>query len=241
MKIVITSHAASLKDILSGKLKDLGLSAQTVDYNKPVLAQIANAEILVNGLGKVDKTIIDACPNLKLVHQIGTGIDNVDVDYCTSKSVYVSNVPGINNISVTEHTLFLMIYLAKNMKSAGTSLMKRRVVNILGSELKDKTLLIIGLGATGMEVAITKNPDKYNKGRATIVNDGNDSNNTKINYYFVDDIRSLQRLPESLSQADYISIHTPLTDETLGMISHDASATFFDKRVPVLLTSTIAG
>jgi hypothetical protein len=63
---------------------------------KPVLPQIAHADILINGLGKVDKIIIDACPNLKLVHQIGTGIDNVDVDYCTSKSVYVSNIPGIN-------------------------------------------------------------------------------------------------------------------------------------------------
>ena len=127
----------------SSKLGDLGLTAETVDYNKPVLPQIANADILVNGLGRVDKTIIYACPNLKLVHQIGTGIDNVDVDYCPSKSVYVSNVPGINNVSVAEHTLFLMIYLAKNMKSVGTSLMKRKVVNILGSELKNKTLVIV--------------------------------------------------------------------------------------------------
>jgi phosphoglycerate dehydrogenase-like enzyme len=81
-----------------------------------------------------------------------------------------------------------MIYLAKNMKSAGTSLMKRRVVTILGSELKDKTLLIIGLGATGIEIAkgaksfsmkviaVTKNPDKYNKDKANIVDYGNDDN-----------------------------------------------------------------
>jgi D-3-phosphoglycerate dehydrogenase len=124
-----------------------------------------------------------------------------------------------------------MIYLAKNMKSAGTSLMKRRVVTILGSELKDKTLLIIGLGATGIVIAkgaksfsmkviaVTKNPDKYNKDKANIVDYGNDDNRNYNNSKT--DIRGLQHLPESLSQADYISIHTPLTDETLEMISHD--------------------
>jgi D-3-phosphoglycerate dehydrogenase len=167
------------------------LTAETVDYNKPILAQIANADIIVNGLGKVDKTIIDACPNLRLIHQIGTGTDNIDIDYCTSKSVYISNISGVNNVSVAEHTLFLMIYLAKNMKSAGTSLMKRRVVNILGSELKDKTLLIIGLGATGevakraksfsmKVIAVTRNPHRYSKEKTTIVNNDNGKyNNSK--------------------------------------------------------------
>jgi D-3-phosphoglycerate dehydrogenase / 2-oxoglutarate reductase len=232
LKIVVTSQAASLKDILYTKLNDLGLTAETIDYNKPMSSQIANADILINGLGKIDKAIIDSCPNLKLVHQIGTGIDNIDIDLCTSKSIYVSNVPGVNNISVAEHTLFLMIYLAKNMKGAGTSLMKRRVVNILGSELKDKTLAIIGLGATGTEVAkraksfsmkviaITKNPHKYNKVKTTIVDDNDDDNNDKLDY-FIDEIRSLQHLSRSISQADYISIHTPLTNETLGLIGYD--------------------
>jgi D-3-phosphoglycerate dehydrogenase len=54
---------------------------------------------------------------------------------------------------VAEHTIFLMIYLAKNMKCAETGLMKRRVVNVLGTELHGKTLLTIELGATGSEVA----------------------------------------------------------------------------------------
>ncbi len=73
-------------------------------------------------------------------------------------------------------------------------------------------------------IAVTKNPDKYNKDKANIVDYGNDDNrnyNNSKTDYFVDDIRGLQHLPESLSQADYISIHTPLTDETLEMISHD--------------------
>ena len=98
--------------------------------------------------------------------------------------------------------------------------MKRRVINILGSELRGKTLLIIGLGATGLEVAkrarsfgmhiiaITKHP--ASKKKANVLKLGNEDN--------VDDIRGLESLQETISKADYISIHTPLTDETLGMI-----------------------
>jgi D-3-phosphoglycerate dehydrogenase / 2-oxoglutarate reductase len=213
-----------LQEILSSKLKEFGLSAERVDYNKPILPQITDADVLVNGLGKVDKAIIDACPKLKLVHQIGTGVDNIDIGYCTLKSIYVSNVPHINNVSVAEHTLFLMIYLAKNMKSAGEGLMKRRVLNVLGSELYGKKLTIIGLGATGIEVAkrakafgmyitaVTKHPDSK-KGRT----DDNNNANNKWNY-FINTIQGVDTLSDSLIDADYISIHTPLTDETRGLI-----------------------
>jgi D-3-phosphoglycerate dehydrogenase len=224
MKIMILSYAAGLTEILSGKLKEFGLAAERVDYNRPILTQITDADVLVNGLGKVNKPIIDACPKLKLVHQVGTGVDNVDIGYCTLKSIYVANIPHINNVSVAEHTLFLMIYLAKNMKSAGEGIMKRRVFNVLGSELYGKKLTIIGLGATGREVAkrakafcmyitaVTKHPDSK-KGKI----DNNNNHNNRWNY-FINIIQGVEALSNSLIDADYISIHTPLTDETRGLI-----------------------
>jgi D-3-phosphoglycerate dehydrogenase / 2-oxoglutarate reductase len=224
MKIMILSYAAGLTEILSGKLKECGLAAERIDYNKPILTQITDADVLVNGLGKVNKPIIDACPKLKLVHQVGTGVDNVDIGYCTLKSIYVANIPHINNVSVAEHTLFLMIYLAKNMKSAGEGIMKRRVFNVLGSELYGKKLTIIGLGATGREVAkrakafgmyitaVTKHPDSK-KGKI----DNNNNHNNRWNY-FINIIQGVEALSNSLIDADYISIHTPLTDETRGLI-----------------------
>lgn len=224
MKIMILSYAAGLTEILSGKLKEFGLAAERVDYNRPILTQITDADVLVNGLGKVNKPIIDACPKLKLVHQVGTGVDNVDIGYCTLKSIYVANIPHINNVSVAEHTLFLMIYLAKNMKSAGEGIMKRRVFNVLGSELYGKKLTIIGLGATGREVAkrakafgmyitaVTKHPHSK-KGKI----DNNNNHNNRWNY-FINIIQGVEALSNSLIDADYISIHTPLTDETRGLI-----------------------
>ena len=224
MKIMILSYAAGLTEILSGKLKEFGLAAERIDYSKPILTQITDADVLVNGLGKVDKPIINACPKLKLVHQVGTGVDNVDIGYCTLKSIYVANIPHINNVSVAEHTLFLMIYLAKNMKSAGEGIMKRRVFNVLGSELYGKKLTIIGLGATGREVAkrakafgmyitaVTKHPDSK-KGKI----DNNNNHNNRWNY-FINIIQGVEALSNSLIDADYISIHAPLTDETRGLI-----------------------
>jgi D-3-phosphoglycerate dehydrogenase / 2-oxoglutarate reductase len=117
-----------------------------------------------------------------------------------------------------------MIYLGKNMKSAGEGIMKRRVFNILGSELYGKKLTIIGLGATGREVAkrakafgmyinaVTKHPDSK-KG----IIDNNNNHNNRWNY-FINIIEGVEALSNSLIDADYISIHTPLTDETRGLI-----------------------
>ena len=213
MKVKILTLAVGLKEVLGSKLNAIGLTVEAIDYNQPLLPQLADADVLVNGLGKIDKTIIDACPKLKMIQQIGIGVNNVDVNYCTSKSIYVTNVPKNNAIAVSEFTLFLMIYLAKNMKSAGGSLMKRRVLSVMGSELNGKTLLIVGLGYTGTEVAkraksfgmhvtaVTKNPAK------------------QIDKKYLDNLGAIENFHKLLGEADYVSLHTPLTEETRDMIN----------------------
>ena len=212
MIIKILSYAAGLKDLLSAKLNEIGFTADTVDYSHALLPQLKDADVIVNGLGVIDRSIVDSSTKLKLVHQVGIGIDNVDIDYCTSKSVFVANVPNTNNISVAEHTIFLMVYMAKNMKAAESSLMKRRVINVLGTELYGKTLLIIGLGATGSEVA--KRIKSFGMNVIAVTKHAASKKYDVI----VDDIRGLECLSETISNADYVSIHTPLTDDTLGMI-----------------------
>src|SRR5918912_1611433 len=116
MRIKILTRASELKDSLISKLNGIGLVGEEVNINQPIIPQLSGADILVNGFSKSNKSIIDASPNLKMVHQSGIGIDNVDVEYCTSKSIYVANVPLANAVSVAEHTLFLILYLAKNVR-----------------------------------------------------------------------------------------------------------------------------
>ncbi len=219
MKIKLLINSNVLEAILSAKLNEVGLTdSDIIDYNKPLLPQLVDADVIVNDFSKIDKTLIDGCPNLRLVHQIGIGYDNVDVAYCTSKSVYVANVPLANAVSVAEHTMFLILYLAKNMKgtstNTGTSILESRLAGVLGSELQGKTITIIGLGATGLEVA--KRSKSF--GMHVVAMTKNPSLKKPEIEYFVDSIGGLETLSESLARADYVSLHTPLTAETRSMI-----------------------
>src|SRR5919199_393870 len=225
MKIKLLTRSSDLNEILLAKLNQTGITGETIDYKRPILPQIVDAEVIVNGFGIIDKSFINGCPNLQLIQQTGIGIDNVDIRYCTLKSVLVANVPLANAVSVAEHTLFLILYLAKNVReklsandeSTNNSLLfERRLSGTLGSEIQRKVLVIIGLGATGLEVAkraksfgmhviaVTKNPFLKKPGFD--------------NAYFADSIGGLEILSESLSKADYVSLHTPFTEETKSMI-----------------------
>jgi D-3-phosphoglycerate dehydrogenase / 2-oxoglutarate reductase len=226
MKIKILSLAFGLNRMLTSYLDRVGLTPETVDYSRALFPQIKDANVLINGLGRVDRPIIDMCKNLNMIHQIGTGIDNVDVEHCTSKSIHVANVPKANSVAVAEHTLFLMIYMAKNMKGAEKGLMQRRVLNVLGSELQGKTLLVIGLGYIGSEVArranafgmkviaATRHPDKKRVYRRSEDSRNRDEQPNLL----LDKVITPEELSKYLSYADYVSIHTNLTDETRGMI-----------------------
>jgi D-3-phosphoglycerate dehydrogenase len=232
MKVKLLTRSPDLNKALISKLNQIGLTDYAiVDYRQQslLLPQLADAEVIVNGFGNIDKTIIDGCANLQLIQQTGIGIDNVDVSYCTSKSILVANVPLANAVSVAEHTLFLILYLAKNIKEKSINnndgeqtslpdlLLERRISNTLGSEIQGKTLVIIGLGATGLEVAkraksfgmnviaVTKSPFLKKPGGVDKA-------------YYVDSLGGSEILSESLSRADYVSLHTPLTEETKNMI-----------------------
>src|SRR5918912_2977811 len=226
MKIKLVTRSSDLNEMLLTKLNQIGLTAETIDYKKPILPQIVGTEVIVNGFGIIDKSFIQQCTNLQLIQQTGIGVDNVDIRYCTSKSILVANVPLANAVSVAEHTLFLILYLAKNVKvkllanndknSNNSLVFERRVTSTLGSEIQRKVLVIIGLGATGLEVAkraksfgmhviaVTKNPFLKKQGIDKA--------------YFVDNIGGPEILSESISRADYVSLHTPLTEETKNMI-----------------------
>src|SRR5919202_5649308 len=163
MKIKLVTRSSDLNEMLLTKLNQIGLTAETIDYKKPVLPQIVDAEVIVNGFGIIDKSFIEQSPNLQLIQQTGIGVDNVDISYCTSKSILVANVPLANAVSVAEHTLFLILYLAKNVREKLSDnnnintnngiIFERRVPGTLGSEIQRKVLVIVGLGATGLEVA----------------------------------------------------------------------------------------
>lgn len=220
------TRASELKEGLRSKLNEIGLVGEEVNINQPIIPQLSDADVLVNGFSKINKSIIDASPKLKMVHQSGIGVDNVDVDYCTSKSIYVANVPLANAVSVAEHTIFFMLYLAKNIKNiidgdnvTMTSLMTKREATILGSELQAKTLFIIGLGATGIEVA--KRAKSFGMHIIAITKDPFSKKPDIDRTLFVNEIGGPEMLSKWLVRADYVSLHIPLTEETAGLIGEN--------------------
>ena len=210
------------KQQVARKAEKSNISIEFINYNQSLIPQVQDADILINSFDKIGKSFIDSCPNLKLVQQSGIGVDGIDIDYCSRKSIYVANVPMANAISVAEHTFLLMLYLVKNIKislfnsQANTGSFVRRQQDRMGSELLGKTLLIIGLGVTGIEVAkrakafgmkviaVTKHPFTKTEG-------GNKK-------YFVDNLYGVDKLSEVIQRADITSIHVPLNRETENMI-----------------------
>ena len=168
--------------------------------------------LILRSATKVTADILAAAPRLKVVGRAGVGVDNVDLEAATARGVVVMNTPGGNTISAAEHTLSLLLSLAKHVPQATASMKagKWEKGKFLSVELSGKVLGIIGLGRIGSEVAR----------RAK-------SFNLKVMAYdpFISDETAqdlgveLVELRELYRQADFITVHTPLTPETTNLIS----------------------
>ena len=111
--------------------------------------------LIVRSQTKVTSAIIDAGKKLEVIARAGVGIDNVDVEAATRRGIVVVNAPTGNTVSAAEHTIALLLASARNIPQANASLKacqwKRN--EFMGTELRGKTLGIIGLGNVGSEVA----------------------------------------------------------------------------------------
>src|SRR6266705_1893053 len=110
--------------------------------------------LLVRSAVQVTKEVLAEAPRLKVIGRAGVGVDNVDLDAATAAGVLVMNTPGGNAVSVAEHTLGMMLAMARSIPqaSASTKSGKWEKKKFLGNELRGKTLGILGLGSIGREV-----------------------------------------------------------------------------------------
>jgi D-3-phosphoglycerate dehydrogenase len=178
-----------------------------------LLAEIGKYDgLVVRSATKVTKDLLAHAPNLKVVGRAGVGVDNIDIDACTEAGVLVMNTPDGNTLSTAEHACGLLLALARNLPDAVGSLKNgawdRK--KYMGTELHGKKLGVIGLGKIGSAVA------QRMKAFGMIIL-GYDPFTTHekaaemgIQLYELDDV---------LKQADFLTVHTPLTEKTKGMIS----------------------
>lgn len=171
--------------------------------------------LLVRSATKVTAELLDQMPQLKIIARAGVGIDNIDVNEATKRGIIVVNAPDGNTISTAEHTFAMMASLMRNIPQAHASVKnlewKRNA--FVGKELYGKNLGIVGLGRIGTEIA--KRAKAF--GMNVLVYDPflTKERAQKLNVQNC-------TLEEVLEQADIITVHTPLTSETKGLINEDA-------------------
>ncbi len=154
MKVVVAEKiSASAIDLL----REPRWTIVTPDQVEGKLAahlQTADA-LIVRSAVQVDADLLEHARKLRVIGRAGVGVDNIDLDAATRKGIAVMNTPGANAIAVAEHALALMLAMARHISRANELMHagKWEKKSLQGTELRGKTLGIVGLGRIGMEVA----------------------------------------------------------------------------------------
>jgi D-3-phosphoglycerate dehydrogenase / 2-oxoglutarate reductase len=213
-----------IKILVSDPLSDEGLKILTgvKEFQVDVKTELTPEELkgiikdydalIVRSSTKVTKDIIGSAQRLKVIGRAGVGLDNVDLEAATQKGIIVMNTPGGNTISTAEHTMSMLLALSRNIPQANLSVKKGewKRSKFMGVELYNKTLGIIGLGRIGSELA----KRAFSFGMKVLAYDP---------FLSLEVAKSLGieavELKELLENSDYITVHTPLTEQTKHMIS----------------------
>lgn len=218
MKIIVAdSLPASALDVL--QTDGWKVDARSGRSPKDLSADLGDADaILVRSATKVDAALIAAAPKLRIIARAGVGVDNVDVDAASARGILVVNAAGASSISVAEHAWALMLALARGVPAADKAMKagKWEKKNLLGTEVRGKTLGIAGFGRIGQEVAQRARAF----GMHVIAHDP----------FISADLAAgsgvqLVSLEELCASADYISLHLPATKDTRHLFDDRLFAT----------------
>ncbi|MFC1783691.1 NAD(P)-dependent oxidoreductase [Planctomycetota bacterium] len=211
--LISDAFAANLPD----KLARFG--EVTGDKNRLPEADV----VLVRSKTKCTKEYIDEAKNLKLIIRGGVGLDNVDRSYAKEKGIIVHNTPKASSIAVAELAFALMLAVPNRLIEGHNSMLEGKWIKkeLKRTELYGKTLGLVGVGLIGTEVA--KRAQAF--GMKVIAYD------KYIDSHPVAELKG--SLDELLAESDYVSLHTPLTDETKGMINKETIAKMKDGAVLV--------
>src|SRR5688572_22463307 len=170
--------------------------------------------LIVRSETKVTADLLDEATDLNVIGRAGVGVDNIDVHAATVRGVVVMNAPDGNTITTAEHTIALLISLARSIPQANSSLREGRWERkkFIGVELQGKTLGIVGLGRIGRVVASRAR----GLGMQIVAYDPfiapEQARDLEIELAPLDDV---------YARADFLTVHTPLTADTRGLIDRE--------------------
>lgn len=187
--------------------------------NRPeLLAAAPEADaILVRSATTVDKEVLDAAPNLKIIGRAGVGLDNVDIAEATQRGVMVVNAPTSNIHSACEHAITLLLATARQIPAADHTLREGewKRSSFKGVEVYGKTVGIVGFGHIGQLFA-----QRLAAFETTIIAYDPYANPARAAQLGVE----LVELPVLMERADFVTIHLPKTPETAGMFNAELLA-----------------
>jgi D-3-phosphoglycerate dehydrogenase len=181
--------------------------------------RLGEAEVvLIRSKTKATKEYIDNAPSLKMIIRGGVGLDNVDKEYAKKKGIIVDNTPEASSIAVAELAFALMLAIPNHIVAGCTSMRECKWLKkeLKRTELYGKTLGLVGMGLIATEVA--RRARAFGMKVIAYRKSGKPSEHAEVK----------KTLKEVLQQADYISLHTPLTDDTKNMINKDTIAMMKD-------------
>ncbi|NLJ39243.1 MAG: phosphoglycerate dehydrogenase [Candidatus Atribacteria bacterium] len=210
--ILARSFARAAKDPLR-RLEDAGIMVEikkNLDPENEIVVSdlIGDAEGVLVGMDRVGEVVLSRCPNLKVVSKHGVGVDNIDLKAAQKYGVVVANAPGTNSVSVAEMAFTLILTLARQLPYFFEQVKKKDWgATRFGLELEGKIIGIVGFGRIGKTV-------------------GQFANAFGMKVLFFDpfistDVSSYQKvtLEQLFREADFITLHAPLSDETREMVN----------------------
>jgi glyoxylate reductase len=175
--------------------------------------------LIVTPIDVVDDDVLDRLPSLRLVANFGVGYDNVDVDACRARGVAVTNTPGVLDAATADLTIALILAVRRRVVEGDALVRADRWPMswsdspFFGRDLSGATLGIVGLGRIG--AAVAKRALAFDL-------------RVLFNRRFCTDDTGYRELDDLLREADIVSLHTPLTPETTGLISRERLALLRD-------------
>lgn len=213
MKILVSDVLSEEGLVILKEVKEFQVDEKT-DLKPENLKEVIKDydALIVRSATKVTKDIIEAAAKLRVIGRAGVGLDNVDIEAATQKGIIVMNTPGGNTISTCEHTMSMILSLSRNIPQANASTKKGewKRSKFMGIELYNKILGIMGFGRIGTEVA----KRAFSFGMKVFAYDPFLSKEVAETIGV-----EVVELKELLENSDFITVHTPLTEETRHMIS----------------------
>ncbi len=221
MKIcVLDTNTVTNGDVSLKPLEQFG----QVEYHdmlptEKVIEAVGNSDAIICNKTRITAEIMDACPNLRFITLFATGYNNIDIEAAKSRGIIVSNTPDYSTSSVAQHTFAMILELAENLSLYNASVKRGDWVKSKKFcyfsypfiELSGKTLGIIGFGTIGRAVAKIA----LSFGMRVVANARTPKKAEGVEFTSKEEV---------LKNADFLSLHCPLTAETAGLINRETLA-----------------